>query len=100
MKTCFALALAALLAGCVTAADQLSAAQDRTCQQWGFKPGTPGYGNCQLELSRQAANAAAVDEAAYVATAWWNRPLPRQPQTCTYGGTTLGGINGGTMTCW
>jgi len=66
---------AGLLAGCVTGSgiDQQAVAQDQTCQQSGFKPGTPGYGNCRLELSRQAAAA----RADYVAHAWWN-----QPQTC------------------
>jgi hypothetical protein len=34
------------LAGCVTAAQQVATAQDKTCRDWGLKPGTDAL--CQL----------------------------------------------------
>src|SRR5262252_1826323 len=102
--TIFAVAtLATALTGCVTAqerAAQVNAVQDATCRSWGLKPGTDGYANCRMELNRQAAADARAREAAYVASAWWNQPLPQtQTQNCTYYGPNIGGITGGTMSC-
>jgi hypothetical protein len=106
MKIWFALIPVALLAGCVAAQEKLNVAQDRTCQEWGFKPGTPGYGNCRLELSRQAASAAAVaalqpdpyqvylEHRSALLTEQMNRR-----QTCNYSGLTIGGITSAGMTC-
>jgi hypothetical protein len=94
-----AILLTSALAGCLTPGEMQARhemAQDQTCQNYGFKPGTDGYGNCRLELNRQAA----AERRAFEANAWWNQPLPQQQRTsCMYNGQTIYGNTSGTMTC-
>jgi hypothetical protein len=81
------------LSGCITAAQQIAAAQDRTCQQWGAKPGTDAYYNCRVELSRQEiAKNAALEQ--YAAQAIFPPMKLCQYNSSTNGGLTLGTLNG------
>jgi hypothetical protein len=82
-----------LLSGCTTAAQQIAAAQDRTCQQWGAKPRTDAYYNCRAELSRQqtARDIALEQEAA--------TPIFPPMKLCRYNSNTNGGLTLGTINC-
>ena len=70
---------------------------DHNCEQAGYQLGTPQYATCRMELSRQSAMNAAAMQAFYYRQAEIARQ--NQPQTCTYYGSNIGGITGGTMSC-
>jgi hypothetical protein len=68
----------------VTAAQQVAAAQDRTCRDYGLKPGTDPYANCRLEMSRQQlARDIALDQEAAT-------PIFPPMKTCSYNSNTNG----------
>jgi hypothetical protein len=105
MKTSkiFALAIAAsvasALAGCARGGGIGLEAMvaDHNCEQAGYQLGTPQYAACRMELAHRAdANAAAM-QAFYLRQAEIARH--NQPQNCTYNGSNIGGITGGTMSC-
>jgi acetyl-CoA acetyltransferase len=81
------------LAGCNTAAQQVAAAQDRTCRDWGLERGSDAYASCRLELSRQqlARDIALEQEAA--------TPIFPPMKTCSYNSNTNGGMTLGTLNC-
>jgi hypothetical protein len=70
---------------------------DQQCEQAGYGIGTPQYAACRMELARRAdANAAAM-QAFYLRQSELARQ--NQSQACTYYGSNIGGIVGGTMSC-
>jgi len=107
MKNCsltsIALAITALmavsLAGCARGGGIGLEAMvaDHNCEQAGYQPGTPQYAACRMELSRQSAINNAAMQAFYARQAEIARQ--NQPQTCTYNGSTIGGITNGSMWC-
>jgi hypothetical protein len=105
MKTSkiFAIAIAAsvasALAGCARGGGiGLEAMMaDHNCEQAGYQIGTPQYAACRMELARQSAINNAVMLGSYARQAEIARQ--NQPQTCTYYGSDIGGITGGTMSC-
>jgi hypothetical protein len=107
MKTSkiFALAIAASVASALTACARgggigLEAmVADHNCEEAGYQLGTPQYGACRMELAGRAdANAAAM-QAFYARQAELAAQQMNRQQTCTYYGSDIGGITGGTMTC-
>jgi len=101
-----ALLVAAAVAGCMTAQErmaQVNAAQDATCRHWGLKFGTPEYANCRMELNRQQqAREMAADAEMQAMYARQNALIVQQlnrGQTCSYNGSTIGGITNGSVTC-
>jgi hypothetical protein len=72
---------------------------DHNCEQAGYPVGTPQYAACRMELARRAdANAAAM-QAFYARQAELAAQQMNRPQNCTYYGSNIGGIAGGTMSC-
>jgi hypothetical protein len=72
---------------------------DGQCEQQGFHLGTPEYANCRAQIAYQrgmvnAAMQAQLQRESAELTAQMNRQ-----QTCSYNGTTIGGITSGTATC-
>jgi len=94
-----AIAIAVLLTGCARAGGIGLEAMlaDHNCEQAGYQLGRPQYAACRMELSRQLAMNAAAMQDFYFRQA----ELARQnrPQTCSYNGSTIGGITGGTVSC-
>jgi len=92
---------AGLLAGCARGGGIGLEAMlaDSTCEQQGFHLGTPEYASCrgQIAYLRGMVNAEMQAYHQQQQAAYWAAQNRRQ--TCTYGGTTIGGITGGTMTC-
>ena len=83
MKTClFALGMLVLV-GCVTAEDE-----SKTCQGYGFKPGSEAFAGCMMDLdNRRSDRRAAVGSAMQSAGNNYSaamRPVP--PMNCTYTG--------------
>jgi hypothetical protein len=70
---------------------------DQNCEQAGYQLGTPEYANCRMAAQRQSAMNAAAMQAFYARQAEIARQ--NQPQICSYNGSNIGGITGGTMTC-
>jgi hypothetical protein len=105
MKTSkiFALAIAASVASALTGCARgggigLEAMlADHNCEQAGYQLGTPEYANCRMAAQRQSAMNAAAMQAFYARQAEIARQ--NQPQICSYNGSNIGGITGGTMTC-
>jgi hypothetical protein len=91
--------LVALLTGCARGGGIGLEAMvaDHNCEQAGYQLGTPGYANCRVAAQRQSAMNAAGMQAFYARQAELARQ--NQPQTCTYYGSNIGGITGGTMSC-
>jgi hypothetical protein len=72
---------------------------DHNCEEAGYQLGTPEYAACRMELTHRAdANAAAM-QAFYARQADLAAQQINRQQTCTYHGSNIGGITGGTMTC-
>ncbi len=92
---------AGLLAGCARGGGIGLEAMlaDSTCEQQGFHLGTPQYAACRMALHQQSAmNAAAIQAHYQRQQDYYMQQLNRQ-QTCTYYGSNIGGITGGTMSC-
>ena len=101
MMKAIILVLGALLGACAPGGGigLVAMMQDKQCQEWGFKPETPDYANCRMNLHQQSAASNAASQAYYqhqqeLATERMNRQ-----QTCTYSGINNGGIISGTSTC-
>jgi hypothetical protein len=70
---------------------------DQQCEQAGYEIGTPEYAQCRMALHQQSAINNAAMQAFYARQAELARQ--NQPQNCTYYGSNIGGITGGTMSC-
>jgi len=94
-----AIAAAALLAGCARGGGIGLEAMlaDHNCDQAGYQLGTPQYAACRTELARRSAMNAAAMQAFYARQAELARQ--NQSQMCSYNGSNIGGITGGTMSC-
>ena len=64
-----------LQAGQKAADDSKKAADDAKCREFGFKPGTDGYGNCRLQLEQMRV-AKSAGGAAPDSTTSQPQPLP------------------------
>jgi hypothetical protein len=92
---------AGLLAGCARGGGIGLQAMlaDHNCEQAGYRLGTPEYASCRGQIAYQqgmvnAAMQAQLRRESAELTAQMNRQ-----QTCTYYGSNIGGITGGTMSC-
>jgi hypothetical protein len=101
MKVIIILFLVGWLGGCAPGGGigLVALMNDRTCQQQGWQPGSREYANCRTSLQQQQAPANAAMQEYYrreqeLATERMNRQ-----QTCSYNGSTIGGITSGTMNC-
>jgi hypothetical protein len=72
---------------------------DSMCEQQGFHLGTPEYANCRAQIAYQRGMVNAGMQAQPNRQQEQLLEQMNRRQTCTYGGTTIGGITGGTMTC-
>ena len=72
---------------------------DHNCEQAGYRLGTPEYANCRMALHQQSAMNAAAMQAFYQRQAELAAQQMNRQQTCTYYGSNIGGITGGTMSC-
>jgi hypothetical protein len=89
----------ALLAGCARGGGIGLQAMlaDSSCEQQGFTLGTPEYAQCRAQI---AYHQGMVNAAMQAQLARQAEIAPQnQPQTCSYNGTTIGGITSGTATC-
>lgn len=62
--------VAAALSGCASmsgpTAEEIAAADDYKCQDYGYKRGTDGYAQCRMQMDQQRAQARAAMAAAYL----------------------------------
>jgi hypothetical protein len=96
-----AIAVAALLTGCARGGGiGLEAiVADGLCEQQGFHLGTPEYANCRAGIAYQRGMVNAEMQARLQRQQdYYMQQLNRQ-QTCSYNGSTIGGITNGTMSC-
>jgi len=96
-----AMAIAALLAGCARGGgiglEALVA--DGQCEQQGFHLGTPKYSKCRAQMAYQRGMVNAEMQARLQRQQEQLQAQMNRQQTCSYGGTAIGGITSGTMTC-
>jgi hypothetical protein len=94
-------AVAATLAGCARGGGIGVEAMlaDHNCEQAGYQLGTPEYANCRMAAQRQSAMNAAAMQAFYQRQSELAAQQTNRQQTCTYNGSNIGGITGGTMSC-
>jgi hypothetical protein len=96
-----AIAVAALLAGCARGGGIGLEAMlaDRNCEQAGYQLGTPEYADCRAQIAYQRGMVNAEMQARLQRQQdYYMQQLNRQ-QTCSYNGSTIGGITNGTMSC-
>jgi hypothetical protein len=101
MKNVICIATAILLAGCARGGGIGLEAMlaDSTCEQQGFRLGTPEYARCrQAAFERSRINAAAAMAGFDRQQAELAARMNRQ-QMCSYNGQTINGNTSGTMTC-
>ena len=98
-STYLAMAIAALLAGCARGGGIGLEAMvaDSRCEQRGFHLGTPEYANCRAQIAYQRGMVNAGMLAYYQRQQEQLTTQMNRQQTCSYGGTTIGGITGGTI---
>jgi hypothetical protein len=95
------LVVAAAVAGCARGGGIGLEAMiaDQQCEQAGYEIGTPEYANCRMALHQQSAINAAAMQAYYQHQQDYYMQQLNRGQTCTYNGSNIGGITGGTMSC-
>jgi hypothetical protein len=105
MKFIAMMACAFALAGCASA-EQLAAADDHKCRDYGFVRGDQGYANCRMKMDadrqqRRTAAANAIGDGIQNAADAYGRaatmPPARQPMNCT---ATPDGMGGATTNCY
>jgi hypothetical protein len=96
-----AIAIVALLTGCARGGGIGLEAMlaDHNCEQAGYQLGTPEYANCRMALHQQSAINAAAMQAYYQRQQDYYMQQLNRGQTCSYNGSTIGGMTNGTMTC-
>jgi hypothetical protein len=95
------LVVAATLSGCARGGGIGLEAMiaDQQCEQAGYEVGTPEYAQCRMTLYQQSGLNAAAMQAYYQRQQDWYWQQQNRHQTCTYYGSNIGGITGGTMSC-
>jgi hypothetical protein len=92
---------AGLLAGCARGGGigLQAMVADYNCEQAGYQLGTPEYAQCRMALHQQSAINAAAMQAYYQRQQDYHMRELNRGQTCSYNGSTIGGMSRGTMTC-
>jgi hypothetical protein len=65
MRYMLGLAILLALTSCTSRADQM-AADDSNCKSYGYKPGTPEYANCRMNLDTHRGDRRALKQAAII----------------------------------